>query len=107
MVDQLAPTEVARRLKESPKGIVLLDVREDWERELAHIDPSVHIPMNDVPTRLAELPKGRPVVVYCHHGSRSDMVAGYLEGEGFQVSNLKGGIDAWSLTVDRKVQRYG
>lgn len=108
MVEELAPKEVARRLREDPKGVVLLDVREDWERETAAILPSVHIPMNDVPDRLGDLPRDRTLVVYCHHGARSASVAGYLEGEGFdRVVNLGGGIDAWSRTVDPKVPRYG
>lgn len=108
MVEELAPREVAERLKKESKSLVLLDVREGWERETARIEPSLHIPMNDVPDRLDELPKDRTLVVYCHHGSRSQSVAGYLEGEGFpRVANLHGGIDAWSLTVDKKVPRYG
>lgn len=107
MVGALDPEDLARRLKENPRSLVLLDVREPWEREAAQIEPSLHIPMNDVPDRLAELPKDRPIVVYCHHGTRSQAVAGYLEGEGFEnVLNLDGGIDAWSQTVDPKVSRY-
>jgi rhodanese-related sulfurtransferase len=108
MVNRLSPEEVAQRLRESPGKVVLLDVREPWERETASIEPSLHIPMNDVPDRVGEIPRDRDLVVYCHHGSRSAAVAGYLEGEGFErVINLEGGIDAWSAAVDRKVPRYG
>lgn len=107
MVEEISPSELARRLKDS-KEIRLLDVREDWERETARIDPSIHIPMDTVPDRLSDLPRQGPLVVYCHHGGRSSAVAGYLEGEGFErVLNLTGGIDAWSLQVDKKVPRYG
>jgi rhodanese-related sulfurtransferase len=107
MVEDLEPTEVARRLKESPGSLVLLDVREDWEREQAVIEPSLHIPMQQVAGRLGELPADRALVVYCHGGSRSAMVAGYLERHGFpKVSNLNGGIDAWSTDVDESVPRY-
>ena len=107
MVSQLAPTEVARRLKENPEAVVLLDVREPYERELARIEPSIHIPMNEVPDRLEEVPKDREVVVYCHGGSRSMMVAGFLAGRGYRtVANLRGGIDAWSVDVDPSVPRY-
>jgi len=102
------PGEVARRLGDHPATIVLLDVREPYERELAVIEPSIHIPMQEVPQRLAELPRDRTVVVYCHSGVRSSMVAGYLEQQGFRsVANLGGGIDAWSRRVDPKVPRYG
>ena len=63
--------------------------------------------MNEVPNRLSEIPKDRKLVVYCHHGTRSMMVAAYLEGAGYPApTNLDGGIDAWSQHVDRKVPRY-
>lgn len=107
-MEELAPREVARRLRETPGRLVLLDVREPFEREVARIDPSVHIPMQEVPDRLDEIPRDPTVVVYCHTGVRSWMVAGFLEQRGFRrVANLGGGIDAWSLQVDPKVRRYG
>jgi rhodanese-related sulfurtransferase len=107
MVEELEPTEVARRLKESPADIVLLDVREEWERAEARIEPSLHIPMQEIAGRLGELPKGPTIVVYCHGGSRSAMVAGYLAGHGYpKTANLAGGIDAWSTDVDPDVPRY-
>lgn len=107
MVEAVTPEQLADRLKRSPGAYVLLDVREPDERETARIEPSIHIPMNEVPNRLAEVPRDRPVVVYCHHGSRSAMVAGYLEGEGYdKVANLTGGIDRWSARVDPSVPRY-
>ena len=107
MVDPLTPEQLAERLKQAPGSYVLLDVRELDERETARIEPSVHIPMNQVPGRLSELPRDRPMVVYCHHGSRSAMVAAYLESEGFEgIANLTGGIDRWSARVDPKVPRY-
>ena len=108
MPQEWDPAEVARRLGQQPASIVLLDVREPYERELAVIEPSIHIPMQEVPERLAEVPRDRTVVVYCHSGVRSSMVAGYLEQQGFRsVVNLGGGIDAWSRRVDPKVPRYG
>jgi rhodanese-related sulfurtransferase len=107
MVEELAPSEVAAKLKGRPTGVVLLDVREPYEREIARIEPSIHIPMGEIAGRTDELPKDREIVVYCHGGVRSAMVAGYLEAKGFSpVSNLSGGIDAWSVRVDPKVPRY-
>jgi rhodanese-related sulfurtransferase len=107
MVEELTATEVAARIKAAPKDVVLLDVREPYERDLAHIEPSLHIPMRDVPERLAEIPKEREVIVYCHGGARSAMVAGFLETRGYKrVVNLAGGIDAWSQAVDPTVPRY-
>jgi rhodanese-related sulfurtransferase len=107
MVEELSPREVSERLKSTPSQVLLLDVREPDERETARIDPSIHIPMREVPERLAEIPRDREIVVYCHGGTRSAMIAGFLEGKGYRrVANLGGGIDAWSRTVDPKVPRY-
>lgn len=107
MVDSITTAELAALLNSSPKSIVLLDVREDDEREVARIEPSTHIPMSSVPDHLDDLPKDRRIVVYCHHGNRSFAVAGYLETEGFaDVANLTGGIEEWSRIVDPAVPRY-
>ncbi|HEY1197634.1 MAG TPA: rhodanese-like domain-containing protein [Thermoplasmata archaeon] len=107
MVLDIEATEVARKLRTTPERILLLDVRESFERQLGVILPSVHIPMNEIPSRIDELPRDRELIVYCHTGLRSMMVAGYLEGLGFRaVANLAGGIDAWSVKVDRSVPRY-
>ena len=111
MVEEIGPEEVAALLDGVNGGrrkAVLLDVREPWERAHARIEPSLHIPMNDVPDRVEELPRDQPLIVYCHHGGRSEAVAGFLESQGFaRVINLRGGIDAWSVTVDPAVPRYG
>jgi rhodanese-related sulfurtransferase len=90
---------------------LLLDVREPWEFTLAAIRieglRTLHIPMNEVPGRLAELDAARPVVCICHHGMRSAQVVAFLERQGFDaVYNLAGGIDAWSEQVDAGVPRY-
>jgi rhodanese-related sulfurtransferase len=107
VVGSISTTELADLLKSHRGKVVLLDVREDEERAVASIEPSLHIPMNSVPDHLAELPKDRRIVIYCHHGGRSYAVAGYLETEGFKdVTNLTGGIDEWSRLVDPKVPRY-
>jgi len=107
-VEELSPEEVAELLRKEPNGVVLLDVREPFERAEATIAPSIHIPMREVAGRIAELPMDKRLVVYCHGGTRSMMVAAYLEGHGFPtVANLSGGIDAWSVRVDPSVPRYG
>lgn len=89
----------------------VLDVREPWEVALAalqHPDmPTVAMPMQQIPARLAELEAERPVYVLCHHGMRSLQVAYYLERQGWQhVCNIVGGIDAWSREVDPAVALY-
>ena len=87
--------------------LILLDVREDEELALCAIDGAVHIPMQDIPPRIAELPRQKPLVVMCHHGGRSDQVAQFLRGQGFtNVHNLAGGIDSWALAIDKAMNRY-
>ena len=91
---------------------VLLDVREHWEHALANAVKDtrfahVHIPMAEVPARLSELDPQRPIACLCHHGARSMSVAAFLVNNGFEdVSNITGGIDAWSLSADPAVPRY-
>ena len=99
--------EEASRLLAGPTPPVLLDVRESDEYAVCRIEGSRLIPMYTVPTRLAEIPTDAWVLVQCHHGGRSMKVTQFLRSKGFtRVSNLKGGIDAWSLKVDPKVPRY-
>ena len=85
----------------------MLDVREPWEYEQVHVEGARHIPMAQIPDRLAELdPKARYVVI-CHHGGRSQQVAQFLMTKGYdQVANLAGGIDAWALALDPNLARY-
>ena len=105
---QLDGRDVLAMQGENP---LLLDVREPWEFALAavRIDGlrTLHIPMNEVPGRLAELDAAQPVVCICHHGMRSAQVVAFLERQGFEAAyNLAGGIDAWSEQVDTRVPRY-
>ena len=99
--------ELERRL-DSGAAPFVLDVREPEELvDDGFIAGSVNIPMDEFDRRLEEIPNDREIVVYCHGGSRSAMVAGYLEHHGFaSVANLSGGIEAWSVDVDPKVPRY-
>jgi rhodanese-related sulfurtransferase len=86
---------------------VLLDVREPWEVDICQIDGALMMPMNTVPDRLSELDPEAPIVCICHHGVRSLRVAEYLDKNGFSdVSNLRGGINAWAEEVDDSMPRY-
>lgn len=102
---ELTPQQAATLRAQT--DVQFLDVREDWEHELCHIDGDLHIPMGQIPGRLAEIPKDKALVVICHHGMRSYQVAEFLIAQGYSdVSNLNGGIDAWSLSVDPALARY-
>lgn len=74
----------------------LLDVRQPSEYEAAHLAGAVLIPLKELPDRLGELDKEKPLIVYCAIGGRSKMAAQFLAGYGFlNVYNMAGGIKAW------------
>jgi rhodanese-related sulfurtransferase len=77
--------------------LLLLDIRENFERAQARIPNSLHIPMNSLPNRLAELDPERAIVVYCAHGNRSYGVTGWLIQQDYKARSLKGGIVDWQL----------
>ena len=98
-----------KSLLEEKADLVLLDCRTQMEREIAAIEPSTFVPMDEMMQRAAELEayRDRHIVVYCHHGQRSEMVCHWLRGNGFaKVQNMVGGIDAWSCQIDDQVRRY-
>ena len=104
-IKEIDVTELKKRF-ENNFFFTLLDVRDPYEIEFAKIEPYVHIPMGMLPVRHEEMDKGTPIVVMCHTGVRSAQVCQYLEPLGYNVTNLKGGIDAWSVLVDLTVPRY-
>lgn len=97
-------TEAARRFRAGEA--LLLDVREAFELQRARVEGALHIPMRQIPQRLAELPKGKPIYVLCHSGARSQAVADWLLPQGYDVANVAGGIDAWSDEVDPAIPKY-
>lgn len=104
---EIDPKVVLQQLSQ-PSPPLLLDVREKWEFETAHISGSLLMPMGDVPSRAhSELDPDEPVVVLCHHGMRSLNVTMWLRAQGFEhVQSLAGGIDGWSRLIDPAVPRY-
>jgi adenylyltransferase/sulfurtransferase len=106
---EIQAADLAARLRSGAR-VLLIDVREPWEREVASLPGDIHVPLGDLPRRTAELsiPEGGDIVVYCHLGVRSWMAAEYLEqARGWKdVASLVGGIDAWSASVDPALPRY-
>lgn len=88
------------------KAPVVLDVREPWEVALGTIEGALAIPLGELPEKVSAIPADTPVVVLCHHGMRSAQAAGWLRRQGIAATNLRGGIDAWSVSVDPSVTRY-
>jgi len=92
--------------RDSGEDLFLLDVREPYEYRIAQIGGTL-IPQNDVPNRLAEIPRDREIIVQCRSGARSQRIAELLKQSGYaQVANLAGGILAWSDEIDPSVQKY-
>ncbi|WP_203707899.1 rhodanese-like domain-containing protein [Asanoa iriomotensis] len=79
-----------------PDDAYLLDVREDDEWMAGHAPGAHHVPMMEVPARLADVPTDADVVVVCRMGGRSAQVVTYLSKQGWDnVRNLEGGMEAW------------
>jgi rhodanese-related sulfurtransferase len=106
MISEISPAELQAR-RAAGTAPVVVDVREGWELQLASIPGVLHIPMNEIPAKLGELDADAEIVVMCRSGGRSMQVAQYLARNGFRsVSNLTGGILAWSRDVDPSVAQY-
>ena len=112
-MQQVSPSQFNDWLKEvaTVGQPLILDVRETWECQLASIAPEgcevMIMPMQTVPARLPELDKSRPIACLCHHGGRSMQVAAFMENQGFaNITNISGGIHAWSSQVDASVPVY-
>ena len=104
---EIDPSEVKRRL-DAGELIRLVDVREPFEHQMAHIACAELIPMRNVPQALASLRAGAgQLVLFCHHGMRSMQVTQWLRRQGFaNCLSMAGGIDRWSLEIDPAVPRY-
>jgi rhodanese-related sulfurtransferase len=87
--------------------IQLVDVREGWEFDIAHLSGAQLIPVHQLEQRRREIDPRRLAVVYCHRGVRSLHAALALRAQGLpNVRSLRGGIDRWSREVDPSVPRY-
>lgn len=112
MIPQLRPAQIADWLaKHATQRPVVLDVREPIETQIAPVRADgfelIAMPMNQIPARIGELDPQRPVACLCHHGVRSQRVAMFLEQNGFaDVTNVAGGVAAWSDERDPLVPRY-
>jgi len=103
----MGAAELQSWLEADGESAMLLDVREPWEYDVCRIEGSRLVPLAQLPARVEELDRSRPMVVICHHGVRSLRAAAYLEHCGFaDVVNLSGGIDAWARTVDQGMAVY-
>ena len=105
MIKEITPKELAAKL-DAKEEIVLLDVREPHEREIASIGGEF-VPLGQLQAEFEGLPREKTIVVYCHHGGRSARAVAFLDSQGFSdVINLDGGIHRYSEEVDSSVAQY-
>ena len=96
-----------KRLIESGRDIVLLDVREAWEYEIAHLKGAKQISIGELPQQASLLNPYGEIVAYCHKGMRSLDAVHLLQQLGFKrIKSLVGGIDRWAREIDTELQRY-
>ena len=108
-VPEISPVRLAELLAgPADARPALLDVRFPDEHAWVALPDSVLIPLPELDERADELEalRGRPVVVYCHHGVRSLDGAAYLLSKGLEAVSLRGGIDLYSRQVDPSLPRY-
>jgi sulfur-carrier protein adenylyltransferase/sulfurtransferase len=104
---EISVAELQRERKAKGDDLVLVDVREPHEWEIAHIEGARLIPLSQLPDRLNELDGHAEIVTHCHHGARSLKALEILKGAGYgKVRSLAGGIDAWAEQVEPGMARY-
>lgn len=85
--------------------ITLLDVRDTSEWNAGHAPGARHVPLADLPRRLEQIPKDRPVYVICHSGDRSSQATEALLQHGYHAAVVDGGMSAWQSNGGRVLNR--
>lgn len=105
-VPEITVEELKAKITSGEK-FVLLDVREQYEHDIAHIPGAVLIPLGELPSRMSELDSADEIVIHCKSGYRSATALRQLQAAGFgKLSNVAGGILAWADRIDPSVAKY-
>jgi adenylyltransferase/sulfurtransferase len=105
--DEVTVQEMKRALDHPELGIKVIDVREAYEYQIAHVKGAMLIPLSQLARRFHELNPDQTLYIHCKVGARSMQALQFLRQQGFQsLKNVKGGIDAWSDEIDPSVPRY-
>jgi molybdopterin/thiamine biosynthesis adenylyltransferase/rhodanese-related sulfurtransferase len=105
--DEVTVQEMKKALDDPKLGIMVIDVRESFEFEIARVEGVPLLPMSELQNRFTELDPNTQYYLHCKVGSRSLTAVSFLHEQGFKyVKSVKGGIDAWSAEIDRNVPRY-
>ncbi len=108
---EITVTELATKLANVDRVYQFVDVREPHELELAALPQFINLPLSEhaqwSPEIYTRLDKDLETLVLCHHGMRSAQMCQWLIAQGFtNVSNIIGGIDAYSYHVDPSLPKY-
>jgi len=96
-----------KRKMENNGAFAIVDVREEFEYDIARIEGSKLIPLGELPERLDELQKDEEIILLCKSGTRSAHAAQLLRAAGFaRAYSLEGGVDAWADQIDPAMQKY-
>jgi rhodanese-related sulfurtransferase len=90
---EVSPADTATALADG--NVLVIDVRETYEREAGYIDGTRHIELERLASQSDSIPKDTPVIFYCRSGVRSAMAAQAFQGAGFEARSMAGGITAW------------
>ena len=104
-IPEISVQDLKAKLDKKEK-FVLLDVREPHEYEIAKITGSTLIPLGALPERFGELDKTAKIIVHCKMGGRSARAVALLREKGYDATNVIGGINAWSESIDPSVAQY-
>ncbi len=106
-VPEVTAAELAELLQSSPEEILLVDVREEFERAICKIDAARHVRLADLSDQLGDLPRDKRVIFHCKSGVRSERALRQAQEAGLeQVAHLAGGILAWGEQVDPEMAAY-
>ncbi|SDQ95417.1 Rhodanese-related sulfurtransferase [Virgibacillus subterraneus] len=97
---EITTKDLAKKLKDEEK-ISIIDVREDDEVAQGKIPGATHIPLGQIPERLDEIDKNKHHYMVCRSGGRSGKASGFLKEQGYDVTNVAGGMLDWKDEVEK------
>ncbi|HUA39441.1 MAG TPA: molybdopterin-synthase adenylyltransferase MoeB [Candidatus Sulfopaludibacter sp.] len=105
--NEVTVQEMKKALDDPKLGVKVIDVREPFEYEIAHVDGVPLLPLSQLRQRFTELDPNQQYYLLCKVGARSHQAAEFLREQGFKyVKNVRDGINAWSEEIDSNVPRY-
>lgn len=104
---EISVADLKKNLDEKT-SCVIVDVREKWELDICCLNNVKHIPLGSILSDdYVDLPKDKPLFVFCHHGKRSLQAVSHLRDQGYDNAvSVKGGIHAWACEADPNMKMY-